>query len=225
MCGRARMAEDHSETKIRFFLEDAELPNFRPSYNICPTQDLFGVTREPSGKRRAQNMHWGIIPKWSKDRKLKFATFNARAEDMLEKRTYAPLWSKRQRCLLVVDGFYEWRKSDKQPFTIYRADKEPLVLAGLYEDWTDPASKETVRTCTVVTTAANEAMSALHDRMPVILESTQWGPYLGENGSPADAYAMLTPAANDVVKYHPVSKAVGNVKNHGPDLAEPITLA
>ncbi len=115
----------------------------------------------------------------------------------------------------MVDGFYEWRKSDKKP----------LVLAGLYEDWTDPTSKEMLRTCTVITTAANDTMAVLHDRMPVILESTQWGPYLGENGSPADAYEMLAPAANDVLQYHPVSKAVGNVKNHGPHLAEPIALA
>src|SRR4051812_3241430 len=118
MCGRARLAEDHSETKIRAFIGPVDMPNIRPSYNICPTQDLLGIT-STAGQRAAANMHWGIIPKWSKEKKLKFATFNARAEDMLEKKTYAPLWSKGQRCLVVVDGFYEWRKSDKQPFTIY----------------------------------------------------------------------------------------------------------
>ncbi len=224
MCGRARLADDHSETKIGVFLKGVELPNVRPSYNIAPTQDVLCITSDKT-VRHAQNAHWGIIPKWSKEKKLKFATFNARAEDMLEKKTYAPLWSKGQRCLVVFDGFYEWRKSDKQPFTIYRADGEPMVMAGLYEDWSDKTSGEVIRTAAIVTTPANGTMAALHDRMPVILEENQWAPYLGEGGAEtATAYAMLSPSADNILKYHPVGKAVGNVRNHGPQLIEPIAI-
>lgn len=225
MCARARLAGDHSEKKIRIFLRDTDLPNIRPSYNIAPTQDILGITSGKNG-RRAHNMHWGIIPKWSKELKMKFPTINARAEDMLEKKTYVPLWSKGQRCLVVFDGFYEWRKPDKQPFTIYRADGEPLVLAGLYEDWTDKASGEVTRTAAIFTTAANGTMAPLHDRMPVVLEENQWAPYLGEAGAEtAAAYAMLRPCPENILKFHAVSKAVGNVRNHGPELMEPVDIA
>jgi putative SOS response-associated peptidase YedK len=225
MCGRAHLAADHSETKIRAFIGPVDMPNFRPSWNIAPTQDVLGITSTPHGVKTARNMHWGIIPHWATEKKMKFSTFNAGSEDLLEKKTYAPLWSHGQRCLIVVDGFYEWRKTDKQPFALARVDKEPLVIAGLWGDWKDPASGETLRTCTMLTTSANGTMAALHDRMPAILEDEQWADWLGETRiDHLDAYDMMKPAGNDVLKYWPVSKDVGNVRNHGPHLADPIDL-
>jgi putative SOS response-associated peptidase YedK len=201
------------------------MPNFRPSYNIAPTQDILGITSTPHGVKTARNMHWGIIPSWATEKKMKFPTFNARSEDLFEKKTYAPLWNHGQRCLIVVDGFYEWRKSDKQPFTFERVDGEPLTIAGLWGDWKDPASGETLRTCTMFTTSANSTMAPLHDRMPVILEDSQWEDWLGETRIDyTDAYVMLKPAADDVLKYWAVSKAIGNVRNHGPELAAPIEM-
>lgn len=225
MCGRARLAEDHSETKIRAFLEGVEMPNIRPCYNLAPTMDILGVTATPAGVRSARMMHWGIIPHWATEKKMKFPTFNARGEELLEKKTYAPLWNRAQRCLVVVDGFYEWRKPDKQPFTIVRRDGEPMVFGGLWGDWKDKASGETIRTCTIITMASEGTpMADLHDRVPFVLEPRQWADWLGETRiSDNDAYDMIR-APGDVLKWWPVDKAVGNIRNQGAHLAEPVDL-
>lgn len=221
MCGRARLAADHSETKIRVFLEGVEMPNIRPCYNLAPTMDILGVTAAPDGTRSARMMHWGIIPSWAPEKKMKFPTFNARGEDLLEKRTYAPLWSKGQRCLVVVDGYYEWRKPDKQPFTIVRKDGEPLVFGGLWGDWKDKNSGETIRTCTIITMASEGSMTELHDRVPFVLEQGQWADWLSAGAG--DAHSMIK-APGDILKWWPVSKDVGSVKNQGKHLAEPIEI-
>lgn len=225
MCGRVRLAADHSETKIRAFIGPVDMPNIRPSWNVAPTQDVLGITSTPNAVRSARLMHWGIIPGWATEKKMKFATFNARAEDLLEKKTYAPLWNHGQRCLIVVDGFYEWRKPDKQPFAIGRRDGEPVVMGGLWGDWSDRATGETMRTCTVITTAANCDMAALHDRMPFVPREENWADWLGETRMDyLDAQDLMRPADDGTLKYWPVGKAVGNVRNHGPELAVEIEL-
>lgn len=221
MCGRARLAADHSEKKIRVFLKGVEMPNIRPCYNLAPTMDILGVTATSDGVRTARMMHWGIIPGWAPEKKMKFPTFNARGEELLEKRTYAPLWSKAQRCLIVVDGYYEWRKSDKQPFTIIRKDGEPLVFGGLWGDWKDKASGETIRTGTIITMESKGQVAELHNRVPLVLEPDSWAQWL--EAKPAEAYDLIQ-APGDILKWWPVSKDVGNVKNQGAHLAEPIDL-
>jgi putative SOS response-associated peptidase YedK len=117
MCGRARLATDYSEIKIRLrFGSNSPAPNLEPSWNIPPTGRMLVATYMQGGERISETMHWGLIPAWSKDGKVKFPTFNARAETVDTLNTFRDAWRKGRRCLVVTDGFYEWRKSDKQPF-------------------------------------------------------------------------------------------------------------
>src|ERR1700760_4377209 len=119
MCGRARLPNDYSEIKIRLRLGNYAAPNLRPSWNLAPTQDMLCVVRDPdTGARKPVKMHWGLIPRWAKEPKMTYPTFNAKANTVHEKATFRDAWKKGRRCLVVTDGFYEWRKGDKQPFAI-----------------------------------------------------------------------------------------------------------
>lgn len=224
MCGRARLPTDHSEIKIRMRLaDDGLVPNTRRSWNIAPTQDMYCVRRHPkTGNRVATLMRWGLIPEWSKSERLDYPTFNARAETIDQKATFRGAWKAGRRCLVVTDGFYEWRKSDKQPFAIARATDELTVMAGLWEIWKSSAG-ETIRSCTVITTTANDFLAPLHPRMPVILAEKDWPAWLGEvPATDAELKALLKPYPSDDMRLWPVDKRVGNVKNDDASLAEPI---
>jgi putative SOS response-associated peptidase YedK len=121
MCGRARLAMDYAEIKIQLRLSElAPAPNLRPSWNIAPTQDLLTVMHGAEG-RVPQLVRWGLIPAWAKDGKPKLATFNARAETVATAATFRGAWRAGRRCLVVTDGFYEWRRSDRQPFLVAAA--------------------------------------------------------------------------------------------------------
>ena len=161
MCGRARLPNDYSEIKIELRLSDlAPAPNWRPSWNIAPTQDMLVVVRvAETGARTPQIMHWGLIPSWSKEGKLKYPTFNAKAETVDTLASFRGAWKAGRRCLVVTDGFYEWRKGDKQPFAIARAKGKLTIIAGLRETWRSPAG-ETIKSCTVITTDSNTLFGA-----------------------------------------------------------------
>lgn len=227
MCGRVRLPEDYSEIKIRLRFDDlAPAPNLRPSWNIAPTQDLLTAIRDPaSGARLSALMRWGLIPAWAKDVKIGVSMFNARADTIAEKPAFKGPWRAGRRCLVVTDGFYEWRRGDKQPFAIARADAPFTVMAGLWEEWKSPAG-ERIRSCTIITTEANELLGALHDRMPVIVAEQDWPAWLGELAADEAALkALLRPYPSERMKLWPVGRAVGNSRNDGPELAEPLAAA
>jgi putative SOS response-associated peptidase YedK len=221
MCGRARLSNDYSEIKIRLrFDATAPAPNLAPSWNIAPTDKMLVATYTKDRKRVSETMRWGIIPRWAKDVKIGFSTFNARADTVMTKPAFRDAWKRGRRCLVVTNGFYEWRKSDKQPFAIGMIDDDLMVMAGLYDEWKSPAG-EKIRTCTIITTDANDAVGALHDRMPVILAERDWPKWLGEEPATDDELrALLVPCPSGRLKIWPVSKRVGNVRNNTPDLVE-----
>jgi putative SOS response-associated peptidase YedK len=167
-------------------------------------------------------MRWGLLPYWAKDEKLSYSTFNARSEEFRTKPVFRDAWKRGQRCLVVTDGFYEWKKLDlkgkvKQPYAIAMADEAQMVMAGLWDRWKDPKSGNEVLSCTVLTCAPNDAMAALHDRMPVILAETDWPKWLGEKPATEDQLmSLLKPCPDHALKIWPVDKAVGNVNNTGP---------
>ena len=223
MCGRARLPNDYSEIKIRLrFGDSAKVPNLRPSWNIAPTQDMLCAIHDPkTGDRVPLMAHWGMIPPWAKEPKMKYPTFNARAEGFDTKASFRNAWKKGQRCLVITDGFYEWRKHDKQPFAVGLRD-DLTVMAGLWETWKGPSEK--TRSCTIITTDANQAMSALHDRMPVILKEDAWPTWMGEEkASETELKALLQPYEGGGLIMWPVDKRVGNVRNNSPELVTPTT--
>jgi putative SOS response-associated peptidase YedK len=226
MCGRARLASDYSEIKIQLGLSDfAAAPNLRASWNIAPTDDVLCVVRdEASGTRVPHIMRWGLIPAWSRDGEMKQPTFNARSESIAFTPSFRDAWRAKRRCLVVTDGFYEWRKGDRQPFAIACTKDRLTVLAGLWEEWRSP-SGERIKSCTVLTTGANDLLAPLHDRMPVILAERDWPAWLGETSAgEAELKALCKPFPSAQMMLWPVDRKVGNVKNNDRSLADSITL-
>jgi putative SOS response-associated peptidase YedK len=151
MCGRVRLANEWSEIRIRLaFDPSSPAPNIPPSWNIPPTGTLLTAVRSKDGRRLPETMRFGLVPRWAKDAKIGFSTFNARSESITDKPAFRDAWRRGQRCLVVSEGFYEWRKSDRQPFAVGMADDGLMTMAGLWDEWTDPLTKERLRSCTIV---------------------------------------------------------------------------
>ncbi|HEY8527045.1 MAG TPA: SOS response-associated peptidase [Acidimicrobiales bacterium] len=225
MCGRFVAASSPDEIAQYF---DAEAPEalLEPSYNVAPTNDVYAVLSD-GGVRRMDAFHWGLVPIWAKDPKVGSKMINARAETLATKNAYKPAFKKR-RCIIPADGFYEWKKvpgqKTKQPHYIRRPDGEPLAFAGLWEVWRGPDRQgEPLRSCTIVTTSANETMRPLHDRMPVLLPASAWEEWLDPTNDDLETLGkLLVPAPPEIIVTHPVSTDVNRVSNKGPELIEPV---
>jgi putative SOS response-associated peptidase YedK len=229
MCGRVRLASDYSEIKIRLkFAPDSVAPNFKPDWNKPPTEPMLVAIRNVESQRVPKMMKWGLIPSWAKDEKVAYSTFNARSEEFTNKPAFRDAWKKGQLCLVITDGFYEWRKLDakgkeKQPYAIAMADESQMVMAGLWSTWKNPTTGEEITSCTVLTCAPNDVLAELHDRMPVILGQADWAKWLGEESATNEQLlALLTACPNEWLKVWPVDKKVGNVRNTGAELMLPI---
>jgi putative SOS response-associated peptidase YedK len=220
MCGRARLPQDYSEIKRQIeFGEHRAAPNLMPTWNLAPTQGILTCVRDPvSGERAPVKMRWGLIPGWAKEAKMKFATFNARSETLETTASFRDAWKKGRRCLVITDGFYEWRKGDTKPYAIACVNDRLTVMAGLWDEWKGPTG-EVVLSCTIITTHSNELMQPLHDRMPVILDEKDWPAWLGEvETSFEDLKKLLVPFPSEEMHLWPVDKRVGNVRNDDPSL-------
>jgi putative SOS response-associated peptidase YedK len=228
MCGRVWLSSDYSEIKIRLMFDPAApAPNYERDWNKPPTAPMLVAIRSEEGKRIPKMMRWGFLPHWAKDEKISYSTFNARSEDFTTKPAFKDAWKRGQRCLVVTDGFYEWKKGiavkEKQPYAVAMADDGVMVMAGLWSRWKDPKSGNEVLSCTILTCAPNDVMAELHDRTPVILVESDWARWLGEEPATDDELlALLKPCPDDALKIWPVGKAVGNIKNTGTQLAMPI---
>ena len=222
MCGRYVLdaPEDLSE---RFQLRQLaiKLPH---TWNAAPTNQLPVIIEPEEGEREAELMQWGLIPRWAKPgEKRSLAPINARAETLSEKPMFRNL-VKRNRCLVPANGFYEWKNlgDHKQPYYITVPDDPLFAFAGLYETFTNDAGEET-STYTIITTEPNELMSTLHTRMPVILHEQDEQEWLDpEVTDPTQVERLLVPYPADEMEAFPVSRKVGNTRNDGPDLIEPI---
>lgn len=218
MCGRIANTLPHDAMARLFSAVPAnDLPDV-PNYNICPTDTLAVVTSE-EGTRRLRPMRWGLLPPWYKTTSDRPLLINARAETVAAKRTFAEAVRER-RCLIPASGFYEWSKSpegDRLPWFVSRADGEPLVLAGLWQDW--ERNGERLTTCAVVTTAANDTMGNVHTRMPVVIEPADWPLWLGEAGH--GAAVLMHAAPEEALRLYRVDREVNSNRASGPQLIEP----
>jgi putative SOS response-associated peptidase YedK len=226
MCGRVKLVSDWSEIKIQFGLWDKlAAPNFPARWNGAPTQD-FPILRYDAehGVRTAGTMRWGLVPSWSKDDKPGYATFNAKCETLASKPAFRAAWKAARRCIVPLDGFYEWEKipgGKKQPHLISRADGKLMAVAGLWEPrHTDSGESLSF---TIITTEANRLMSTLHDRMPVILSPEHVSTWLGEGSiTVEDAAGLMKPCADDWLTTVQVDPRMSNVKNWGAEFCQPL---
>jgi putative SOS response-associated peptidase YedK len=224
MCGRAKLPVDVSELKLDLKIEWDRLGDYKPTWNAAPTTRLPVVTSRDR-IRTIEPMRWGLIPSWAKDKKIGAATINARAENIEDKPAFRGAWRAGRRCLVVADGYYEWRQPDKQPFAIALANRGPMAFAGLWEEWRAPDGIA-IKSFTIITTQANTLLSAVHDRMPVILAQEHWTAWLGETDtSRSELKDLLRPYPAALMATWPVDRRVGNVRNDSADLFEPPSVS
>jgi putative SOS response-associated peptidase YedK len=221
MCGRYAFFSPAEAVKRIFALD--EVPELSPRYNIAPTQSVPVVRAASGGVRSLAMLHWGLVPRWAKERAIGNRMINARAETLAEKPAYRDAF-RRRRCLVLADGWYEWQAAPggKQPWFIRMRDGNPFGFAGLWERWQDPATGEPLESCTVVTTDASESIRSIHDRMPAILPGPAWEPWLdpafADTGKLSEA---LGPFDRNALQAWPVSRLVNAPRNEGPKLIEP----
>jgi putative SOS response-associated peptidase YedK len=224
MCGRFTLRTPLTVLSQQFLFElgpAAELAAVRPRYNIAPTQTIAAVRRlEGSSQRSLAWFHWGLIPSWAKDAKMAASMINARGETIAEKPAFRSAFARR-RCLVLADGFFEWKKvgKQKQPYYFRLRDEQPFALAGLWESWRGPAGSDgpPLESCTIVTTAANDLCRPLHERMPVILEACDYDRWLDPQSSKDDLLALVQPFPAEAMKSEPVNPRVNNVRNDDAD--------
>jgi putative SOS response-associated peptidase YedK len=221
VCGRYTLATgDHQAIRARFPV--GESIAIRQRYNVAPTDEVLAVTTDKQGVPRGELLRWGLVPTWAKNPSIGSKLINARVETAAEKPAFRRAF-EHYRCLIIADGFYEWRRTPggrKQPFHITRDDHEPFAFAGLWSIWHAEPSR-TLRTCTILTTAANSTISSLHDRMPVILAPGHEQEWLDLNAPPDRVSELLAGLPARHTELAEVGFAVNDVHNDGPECLEP----
>jgi putative SOS response-associated peptidase YedK len=227
VCGRYAASREASE--IAGWFEAEQLPEVElpPRYNVAPTSESY-VVLDDDGSRAVDTARWGLIPSWSKDSSHGSRMINARSETVADKPAFRAAF-KRRRCLVPVDGYYEWHTDEsgargrKQPYFIHAVDEHPLALAGLYEDWLGPEGN--VRTFSVLTQQPPRWLAQIHDRMPVIVQPDMWSSWL----SPATKESQLEPLLANIAPHsalgleaYPVATVVNRATNEGANLTEAI---
>lgn len=194
-----------------------------PNYNVCPTVQINACALGETG-RQLRPMRWGFIPHWYKKPNDGPLLINARAETIAEKPAFRAA-ARERRCLIAMDGFYEWDRAgdEKLPWFIHRSDRAPLVVAGIWQDWSsreEGEGEDRMATCAIVTTEAKGQMAGIHNRIPVFLSPDDWGLWLGEEGK--GAARLMQPAEDDVYAMYRVGKEVNSNRASGPSLIEPL---
>jgi putative SOS response-associated peptidase YedK len=228
MCGRYAITSPPEA--IRKLFGYAEAPNFPPRYNIAPTQPIPIVTAQREDGARIRHFmlaRWGFLPGFVKDPRDFPLIINARAETVCEKASFRNAM-KRRRCLVPADAYYEWlklpagRRVERKPYLFRRADCAPIGFAGLFETYIGLDGAE-IDTACILTTEANIATAAVHDRMPVILEPKDFEAWLNcDEVGAAEAAALLRPAGDDILEFYEIGPEIGRTSSDGPELQEPL---
>ena len=224
MCGRFVGYRNLDELK-EFFPIDRSACEVTANYNVAPSQEILALYHT-QGKNWLDKFHWGLVPFWAKDPSIGSRMINARVETVAEKPSFKNAFKKR-RCLIIADGFYEWKgpKGQKQPMFITRPDKKPFAFAGLWETWGKKVQASLYKSCTIMTTEACEAMRDIHHRMPVILKPEAYEPWLNSENQDTEALQEILKKAllTELVSY-PVSKQVNSTRNNTASCIDPIDI-
>lgn len=216
MCGRFAFYSPSEATAALFGATSST--EVIPRYNIAPTQFIAAVRMDAQGASELAMLRWGLVPFWAKDPSIGNRMINARAETVAEKPSFRSAYKKR-RCLILADGFYEWRKEGdgKTPYFISLADGSPFAFAGLWEDWNSKESDESLQSTAIITTAANDFMAQLHQRMPVVMLPEQAERWLGGDMELLSKVIDNSPA----FRAWPVDRKVNNARNEDATLIDP----
>ena len=221
MCGRFTLTLNPDVLREVFEL-DSVPAELAPRYNIAPTQPVAAVLTSDGG-RKLELLRWGLIPSWASDPKIGNRMINARGETLAQKPSFRTALKKR-RCLIVADGFYEWKKEGKTktPMFIQLKDGRPFAFAGLWEAWKSP-DDTWIKSCAIITTEPNSLMEKIHDRMPVILPPKAYGLWLTPGELPAEkTLPLLKPFAASQMKAVAVSTLVNNPAFDSPECVRPV---
>lgn len=231
MCGRFAQPRSSDElARIFRARRVTELEGER--FNVAPTDEVVAVV-EHHGERQLDTFRWGLVPYYAESTREAARLINARAETVESSGAFRTAF-RRRRCIIPADAFYEWRRAGAaaagekarsprpQPFAIRRVDGQPMAFAGLWAVWRDPTTSSRLFSCSIVTTAANQLLTPLHSRMPVVLDHDDWDSWLDEDAQPGMLRGMLHPAPEPILEIYPVGLAVNNVRNNDPELLDPL---
>lgn len=222
MCGRFTLTVNPADLQDVF--SNYSFPTkFAPRFNIAPTQPVLAIPNDD--KNTADFFVWGLIPMWAKDPGIGNRLINARAETLAEKPAFRGSL-KHKRCLILADGFYEWKAGPtgkiKTPFFIHMNHRRPFAFAGLWDSWSGPDGSQ-VKSCTIITTVPNNLMALIHNRMPVILHPRDYAKWLDPSTQTPDGLTpLLKPYPDDEMNAYPVSTLVNKPGNDLPELVVPV---
>lgn len=224
MCGRIVQYSSKQRYATFFGIEGEKQGDLIPRYNITPSQAIWVARKaQDGGGLELVTLRWGLVPHWSKGPDSRYTMINVRADTVHEKPAYRDAF-KRRRCLIPVDGFYEWHQEDgKQPYFIKRKDDEPMALAGLWEHW-EGEGQASIESCTIIVTEANDLIERIHDRMPVILPKKEFAHWLDPAANPFPLRALFKPFPSLFIQMYPVSREVNSPKHDDESLIKPIAI-
>ena len=224
MCGRFSLHMQIADLQLAFkgfvFPDEVEA-----HYNIAPSQQILHVAND--GERTVGSAKWGLVPFWAKDPKIGNRMINARGETLTSKPAFRDAY-RNKRCLIIADGFYEWKQSGdgktKTPMYITLTGGRPFAFAGLYDTWKQEDG-EHLKTCTIITTEPNELIADIHNRMPVILPEQAYDLWLDHDTTEAEILnGLLVPYPADEMTAHPVANTVNSPRNDVANCIEPVTI-
>ena len=224
MCGRYLFLNP-DVILARYGLE--QFPLILPSnYNVAPSTEMLTISRDPASSDSGNlgvMRKWGLLPFWAKDPKIGYKMINARAETVAEKASFKKAIGSR-RCIVPASGFYEWKREQgrKIPYLFQPKTDTIFSFAGLYETW--EKNDLIIYSYTIITTAANDLVQPVHDRMPVILPKDDEDAWLNAKTPFTNVMALLNPFSAADMRCHPVSTEINNVRNNHPDLVKPVSV-
>jgi putative SOS response-associated peptidase YedK len=220
VCGRFIRTSPRAAIRDAFGLDPPPDLDLAPRYNVCPGEEVVVLATRPDGERRIGRLRWGLVPAFAESPTSGPRAINARAETILARPAFRDAF-RRRRCLVVTDGFYEWRRegTTKTPYLLYLRSRRPFAFAGIWERWRSPAG-ETLATCAIITCPPNPLVAPIHDRMPVILPPAAYARWLDPLAD--DARLLLVPYPEDEMDAHPVSTLVNSPRNDSPECVRPV---